>query len=225
MRALLLILLPLLAACASRPLTEGERAFVAGLQGEDLASSRVRLLQNPLLGLYSTTYPVRPRTTCRERILPPAEGDTFESTTAGVTLYDHIVTNPDWYLEDYLEDWPEKMNLSAAMFFAHEMTHVWQWRHRKETGFTPYRAASEHQTIVDPYLFDSSASPDFLDYGYEQQASLVEEYVCCRTLDPEGARTERLREMLSEVMPVRAESRPEAVLLPWKGAELTGICS
>ena len=43
----------------------------------------------------------------------------------------------------------------------------------------------------DPYLFDERADRRFLEYGYEAQASLVEEYVCCRALDPSGGRGPR----------------------------------
>ena len=54
----------------------------------------------------------------------------------------------------------------------------------------------------------------------------MEEYVCCRALAPNAPRTQRLHEMLAEVMPVSdlPHSRESDVLLPWKGAELGEIC-
>ena len=110
------------------------------------------------------------------------------------------------------------------MFLAHELTHVWQWQNRATTGYSPLRVGSEHWRGTDPYLFDADANPRFLDYGYEQQASLVEEYVCCVTLDPEGARTERLRGLLAQVM-VPADLPAVDVRLPWRDAETRGICS
>ena len=70
-------------------------------------------------------------------------------------------------------------------------------------------------------------SPQFLDFGYEQQASIVEEFVCCRALDPQAARTKRLHGLISQVMPVAPlpQSRPHNVRLPWDGVELGGICA
>jgi hypothetical protein len=65
----------------------------------------------------------------------------------------------------------------------------------------------------------------FLSLGYEVQASLVEEYFCCATLDPEGARTERLHALLGDVLPVaRPEAFPRPVTVPY-AADLEGICA
>ena len=113
------------------------------------------------------------------------------------------------------------------MLFAHEMTHVWQWQNRKRTGYTPLKAATEHQTHVDPYLIDPDTSAQFLDHGYEQQGAIVEEYVCCQLLDPEAPRTARLRAMISEAMPIGgldAALTGTDVVIPWKGAEIENIC-
>jgi hypothetical protein len=105
------------------------------------------------------------------------------------------------------------------------MTHIWQWQHRESTGYTPWRAASEHSRNGDPYLFDLALDRSFVDYGFEQQASLVEEFVCCRALDPEGVRTDRLYELLRPVFPGLARhSVPMDVKLPWAAVETRGIC-
>jgi hypothetical protein len=91
------------------------------------------------------------------------------------------------------------------------------------TGYHPFRAFSEHVRIEDPYLFDPQDDRRFLDYGYEVQASLVEEYVCCRAVDPRGARTARLERLIGQVMPVTPlQSRADAVteVIPWEDADL-----
>lgn len=52
--------------------------------------------------------------------------------------------------------------------------------------------------------------------------------MCCRALAPQAARTRRLHEMLADVMPVSAlprQGRENDVYLPWKDADLRGICS
>ena len=217
-----LVLLLLLAGCA-RPLTPGERDFAGHFFGPETVDRTTTFQPVAVVGALSRTYAARPRTTCREKILPPLEGPTFEARTAGITLYNHVVTSPDWYLEDYLAGWPEELDLVAAMFFAHEMTHVWQWRNRQITRFTPLRAGLEHVVSDDPYLFETDGRR-FEDYGYEQQASLVEEYICCQTLDPEGARTARLRALVGAALPLQELPRVRDVRVPYSGA-LGGICS
>jgi hypothetical protein len=57
---------------------------------------------------------------------------------------------------------------------------------------------------------------------------IVEEFVCCRALDPDGARTAELHRLVAEVFP--AAARREATIavdirLPWAGAQTEGICS
>jgi hypothetical protein len=113
----------------------------------------------------------------------------LQTRTAGIVLFNTLHVRPEYHLPDYVTPREGRRSLAAAMFFAHEMTHVWQWQNRAVTGYHPFRAFSEHARIEDPYLFDPREDRRFLDYGYEVQASLVEEYVCCRAVDPRGART------------------------------------
>jgi len=215
-----------LAACG-RPLSEGETRLVGEVMGPTLDRSEVRFVEAGFIGTTTRTYPARPRTTCREKIAPPPAGPTFKARTAGAVLFTHVLTSPDWTLPDYLPDYPEAMNLPAAMFLAHEMTHVWQWQNRGITGYHPLRGAAEHSGGTDPYLFDPADRTPFLELGYEQQASLVEEYVCCRTLDPGGARTGRIWERLRAVMPVEPPGQapwPIAVSGVHPDTALKGIC-
>jgi hypothetical protein len=120
------------------------------------------------------------------------------------------------------------MELTDAMRLAHELTHVWQWQRRDLTGYHPYKASLEHVELDDPYLLEIDPARGFLDYGYEQQGVIVEEFVCCRALDPEGTRTEALYRLVAEVFPAAARRDPAAsgaIGLPWAGAETRGICS
>ncbi len=223
----MLVALFLLASC-SRPLTETERAFTDTIQGKSLNIDRVRLVDGaPVLPI--TYYrEARPRLACRDRILPPAEEGLVTSTPAAVALFNRVYFSRDWYLENYMSGFPDEMNLIAAMLLAHELTHVWQWQNRETTGYHPLRAAAEHGGRKDPYLFDLETSPDFLSYGFEQQGAIVEEYVCCRALDPQAARTQRLHDMLGvhfDLSPLPEKGRERDVALPWRGAEINGICS
>ncbi|UWQ34186.1 hypothetical protein K3555_06725 [Leisingera sp. M527] len=223
-RVLLLALLAL-SACG-RPLTETERAYLAGLHGSSLNAGKVRIVRGAPVGAVTFRRMLRPRVTCRERILPPVTEEVVTSSPAAVALFNRIFFARVWYTENYLPDYPDKLHLVEAMLLAHEVTHVWQWQNRKQTGYSPLRAAAEHGQNRDPYLFDLEGEPDFLTYGFEQQGAIIEEYVCCRALAPQAARTRRLHGMLAAAMPVSAlpQNRESDVYLPWKDAELRGIC-
>ncbi|MEM8579512.1 MAG: hypothetical protein AAGF60_16810 [Pseudomonadota bacterium] len=220
-----LMILMLLAGCG-RPLTDTEIAFSQTIHGDMIDASRVRFLDKAPVRAVTFKRPVRPRVTCRERILPPIEQEFVTSKPAAVALFNAVWYDRDWYLDDYLPDYPDEIGLIAAMLLAHELTHVWQWQNRKLTGYHPLKAAAEHTRLDDPYLFDADAKPNFLDYGYEQQGALVEEFVCCRALAPQAPRTKRLHALISQVMPVAAlpQSRPHDVRMPWDGADIARIC-
>jgi len=225
MRILLLALL-FLAACG-RPLTETERAFAFGIHGDTLDYSAVRLHDGAPTRAVTFQRKPRPRTTCRELIFPPHPPEVTTVTTkpAAVALYNIVLFDRDWYLDDYLPDYPDRVGLVAAMLFAHELTHIWQWQNRKLTGYSPLRAGLEHQFSDDPYLFELG-DRQFLDFGFEQQGSIVEELVCCRALQPQGARTQRLHALVSQVMPITPLPQSPAydVSLPWDGVDLKRIC-
>jgi len=216
----------LLAACG-RPLTTSEMAFLDTLQGDMLDPAPVRIRGDLAPGA-PVEVPPRPRLTCQERLFPPRV-ESFHSTPGAMAIFESIHVRPDLYRGDFIRgDWEGQAvpALLDAMLLAHEMTHVWQWQNRELTGYHPLRAAFEHVGNPDPYLFDPETQADFLSFGYEQQGSIVEEFVCCRTLAPDAERTQRLYDMISKVMPVERYSdlARDGIILPWAGAEIEGIC-
>lgn len=220
-----LLILLLLTGCG-RKLTDTEMAFAGRIHGDSIDLKRVRLVDGAPVGSVTFKRKARPRVTCRERILPPAKEEIVTTKPAAVTLFNKVYFSDDWYAENYLPAYPDRLYLIEAMLLAHELTHVWQWQNRARTGYHPLRAAAEHGQTDDPYLFDLDGAPEFLSYGYEQQGSIVEEYVCCRALDPDAPRTRRLHDMLKNAFPVSDLPRsPESdVYMPWKGAQPRGIC-
>ena len=221
-----LLALALTAACASRPLTEAERRFAGSVMGPELAAADVRIVRGAAVGLLATEIPPRPRTTCQERLHPERDGPVpgvFPAMAFGQAVY----FSRDYWQADFLAAYPEAMELREAMWLAHELTHVWQWQRRDLTGYHPLKASFEHVEKDDPYLIEIDPDKPFLAYGYEQQGAIVEEFVCCRALDPDGGRTDDLRRLLAEVFPGAAsdEAVPRGgIALPWDGAETRGIC-
>lgn len=224
-RALALTVLLLLVACSTRPMTGAEQAFSATVQGSALESGAVRVTRGALIAGFPSTREPRPYVSCRERIRPRETQQKVRWSVAGFVVGQHLFVSRSTWKRDFLADYPATLPLDDAMFFAHEMTHVWQWQHRGSTGYSPWRAASEHGAKDDPYLFELVPGRAFDAYGFEQQASLVEEFVCCRALDPEGARTDDLYELLAPAFPDLARrSMATGVTLRWDEAETQGIC-
>ena len=223
MRPWPLVLALALAACG-RPLTPNETAFSFAMHGDSFDPAPVRLHDSLAVGA-GVLRPPGPYLTCRERLFPRRKVDRVLHPGA-MAIFQDVFFRPDLYAPDYLEGWPDRINLSDAMLFAHEMTHVWQWQNRAVTGYHPLRAAFEHVGSPDPYLFDPDTVTAFTDYGFEQQGAIVEEYICCAALAPDADRTARLRDMLAAHFPVaRLEAAfPGEVILPWSGVETAGIC-
>jgi len=104
------------------------------------------------------------------------------------------------YSSNMAPQWPEAMRVPQALILAHELTHAWQWQNRDVTGYTPLRAAAESIEFADPYFSEGQAA--FYSFGYEQQAAIVEDYVCFAFANPTHPRRFELRAILEPVLPV-----------------------
>lgn len=218
-----LFLLLCLAACG-RPMSQGEAKFAQEIHGPSINPKKIRLLDKAPLGSYTFERQKRPRLACRERIFPEPSQHRVTGSPAAAVWLNTILFSDRAYRRDFMPDYPARIDLYDAMLLAHEVTHAWQWQNRAVTGYSPFRSIREHQTSDDPYLFDISTSSNFLDYGFEQQASIVEEYICCATLDPDAPRSRRIADMLRGAFPLQKLSVPAQVTLPWRGVTLAGIC-
>ncbi len=214
----------LLTACIGRPITDSEIAFNRALQGET-AVTEARISEG-LIALPPREIATRPRITCQERLWPAPTTPTVRVSALATTVFNTVHLRENVYAEDFLPSYPDEIYLPAAMLFAHEMVHVWQWQNREITGYHPLRAAWEHTGGRDPYLFDPDTEASFLSFGYEQQGSIMEEYVCCRTLAPASDRTSRLHDMLTDVfdLPPLTEPLAASVRLPYPDIDTSAIC-
>jgi hypothetical protein len=216
----------LLGACAARPLTEAERDFARTVVGDAVALERVAVHRGAASALVPTTLPVRPRTTCRERLYPP-RAERVPGVFAAFVLGERMFFSREVWAEDFAPDYPHRLDLRDAMRLAHELVHVWQWQSRRSTGYAPLLAAFEHVEADDPYLVEIDTSRAFLSYGWEQQGILVEEFVCCRALDPAAPRTREIHALVDDVFPgALADSAvPRAgIAVPHAEIETDGIC-
>lgn len=215
-----------LSGCDARPLSEAERAFAFTVVGDAVDLDRVTIVRGSASALIPTTIEPRPQLTCRQRLRPALSAPVPGYFPAFVDRDTMYFSRRIWQ-PDALAGYPDRMHLGHAMRLAHELTHVWQWQERAQTGYAPRRAFGEHVRLEDPYLVELDPELGFLDYGWEQQGVLVEEYVCCRALDPTAPRTAQLRALVRQIYPdaAAAEVVPAAgIVLPWPDAETSGIC-
>ena len=146
-----------------------------------------------------------PRPGLCDRVAPtPREGP-----PPGWALYNTVHFSREFYRDDVLPGWPSQILLPQALIMLHEMVHVWQWQNRAVTGYRPVKAGLESVLNMDPYFYVPEAGAGFLEYGFEQQASLLEDYFCYGLFDPENPRRAELRGILA---PYFRMDRIDAVL-------------
>lgn len=201
-----LMLLLLTAAACTRPLAPGEAALAADLFGPTLDLAQVRVTKGAgLLPLPAAPNPpaeparVAPGTDPCARVPVPGAR---RGPPAAFVIGNRIHFLGRFYRDDLAEGWPGPVRVGLAMLLAHELTHVWQWQNRARTGYTPWRGLAEGFGARDPYFHRAEAGRPFLAHGYEQQASLVEDFVCHVLLDPAAPRLARLRAILAPEFPV-----------------------
>ena len=198
-RSLLILALGLAVSGCSRPLTEAEEAFADDLFGGSLDTSKVRVARG--LGFLPLHRTVPADVTLVEGTdqaclrTPQPRG---AQPPQAFALYHWVHFENGLYSSDMATEWPDRLRLPQALVFAHELTHVWQWQNRDVTGYTPGRAVAESIRLADPYY--SAGEAEFFSFGYEQQAALVEDYICFAFANPDHPRREELRAIIDPVL-------------------------
>ena len=183
-------------------MTPAEEQMARDVFGPTLDTSKVVVAQGA--GLWPPTRTRVAKTTlvqgtdkaCIRVPQPPSD-----APAQAVAIRNKIHFDTGLYSSDMVMDWPNRLRFPQALVFAHELTHVWQWQNRKRTGYTPFRAALETVRLIDPY-FVPPGEAEFLSFGYEQQASIVEDYLCFAFANPKHPRRAELRAILEPVFPV-----------------------
>ncbi len=136
---------------------------------------------------------IEPRPGLCDRVAPaPREGP-----PPAWALYNTVHFSREFYRDDVLPGWPDQILLPQALIMVHELVHVWQWQNRAVTGYRPVKAGFESVLNMDPYFYVPEEGAGLLEYGYEQQAALLEDYFCYGIFDPQHARRAELREILA----------------------------
>jgi hypothetical protein len=89
-----------------------------------------------------------------------------------------MAPNGHIYVRGEVEDDYSRAGLMRRAFFLHEITHVWQYQNRVLNPLLAgLREALRHGLRYDrAYFYRLHYGYDLLDYGLEQQASIIEDY-------------------------------------------------
>jgi len=207
-RAPLLALL-LLAAC-SRGLTPAETEVAQSLFGETLDPGRVRIMAGIGVTPLPQPEPVAVVAAAEAAPVDPPPGlcERHPSTRrywtwpAAFTLYDKIYFSYKYYASDAFGGFPDSVTFPASLILLHELVHVWQWQNVERTAYTIQASAGETIDHVDPYWWVSEAGRDFLSYGYEQQAAIIEDFACYALFARDDPKLDELSTLLRPVLPV-----------------------
>ncbi len=192
-----------LAAC-SRPLTPNEAAFARDLFGDQINLKRARIAHFPgyvppprPLPEEATVLVGTERACVRERV-PIGERE----PPSAFALWNLMQFDATLYANDLALQYPERVRFPTTFLLAHELTHVWQWQNRAESGYSPFWGIWEALSLTDPYFSDREDAPEFLAFGFEQQAAMITDFVCFTASNPDHPRRQELRELLLPVLPV-----------------------
>lgn len=202
MRWVLIAALLALVGC-SRPMTERELAFADALFGPSLDTDVIRVSQDlgllpPMKTEPDTVRQFRATDQACVRVPQPRA----ERSPEAFALRNRVHLEAPLYSSDHMLGWPYALRVPQALVFAHELTHVWQFQNRATTGYSALGALGESLRKDDPYFFDPQGAPEFFQFGFEQQAAIVEDWVCFTVVNPGHPRRLELRALLEPVLPV-----------------------
>lgn len=141
------------AGVEGRPLTRREEALLRPWFRDAIDYADVRVVDAP----FSSLQPDGAYMTPRGRMYAPGD------------LYRADFGDPD-------------AGIAMQAVFIHEMTHVWQYQSGKDLIAEAMLTYLEHHGDYErSYAYQLDPSRDLLDYGVEQQASIIEDYFLIRT--------------------------------------------
>lgn len=191
-----------LPAC-TRPLTGNETRMARDVFGPAIDTDAVRVAKGLGLAPPPRAQPVRTQTRragsgfCDREPTPPRRGP-----PPGFAIGNTVFLWGDIYQSDAGRHWPDALAVPESFVFLHELVHVWQWQNRAATGYSPLAAFAEGLPGRDAYFYTPGDAPRLDDFGYEQQAAIVEDYICHAYFDPTAPRRAALRTLVAPVLAV-----------------------
>lgn len=217
-----LALLSLVLSACGRPLTVNEAAFLGGVQNTHLDYRPVRVVKGLGLGIERARAAgelAQPVDTGAEGGLtdPAALEAVIRGRAEALVLGNRIFYAAASYQDDFLPRWPGEIDISDAALLAHEITHVWQAQNRAVTGYSLAKALGEHLRHDDPYAYDLEPGKGFLEYRFEQQGRIVQDYVMLLYSNPHDPKFPALEGLVREVFPTGELLRALDVLCARRG--------
>ena len=183
-------------------MTEAEVALATDVFGDGLDTAPVRIgkdigLAPPPRRAEVSVEVRRPAEDPCVRVPPPPRNAAPPAFAVGNSIY----FSGQFYSVDGGFLWPDAVRLPHTLILVHELVHVWQWQNRDLTNYTPFKALSEGFS-GDAYFYGADDAPDLFRFGYEQQASIVEDYLCYLILDPSDPVLGDLRTLVEPMIDV-----------------------
>jgi len=172
-----------LVSCGARPFTSSEQQFLNTIHKPRIDYSKARIKPTKLLKEKVLARVEQEKLTYRgnEKSLALINAQSIDKYLANkpdaVVIGNTIFYNPAYYKSNFVPHYPNFVNWQDANLFAHEATHVWQQQNAELTGYSIIKAILEHIRYKDPYKYDLIHGKKFLEYRYEQQGKMIQDYV------------------------------------------------
>ncbi|KAB7610126.1 hypothetical protein F9L33_14615 [Amylibacter sp. SFDW26] len=190
-----------LVGCTERSMTKKEVAYIDAFHGETVDTESIIFARGLRWGVRNVLKDIRSNPemlkSIQENNIDLKDVKSSLLTTAAVVVGNKVYFRSDIYLDDF-GDSPFETDRALV---GHEVTHVWQWQNRQETGYNLFKVVSEHIKYKDPYYYDIIPGQKYGEYRFEQQAEMVEDYLLLRLTDPHGNKTKKLANVLSPAFP------------------------
>jgi hypothetical protein len=202
-------------ASCTRSLTDNEAAFTHALCGDTIDTDAIEVLAGAGITPLPYVTPQQKAARAEAAKAPPRKAPEdicvrkpsprkyAWSWPAAFVLENNVYLAYRYYAKDaFAGVYDGRVPYPQTLLMAHELVHVWQWQNRELTDYTPEKSGSESVKSRDPYYWVGEAGREFLSYGYEQQAAIIEDFVCYALLDPEDAKLGEIADILRPVLPV-----------------------
>lgn len=203
-----LLLMLAIGGCISRELTPHEKMFVQATHTNTVAQSKVRIARGVDGKEVRRTLRKdlqRSALTLKHNGKAVSVDDLQKALLTGpgaITIGSKIYYRKNYYQANFVPAWPRPLIVNWASLLAHEVTHVWQYQNRRVTGYSLSKIAMEHiRYRENVYHYNIVRGKKFLEYRFEQQGQIIQDWVTCRCMAPNSPKTSELEKLIEAVIP------------------------